>query len=117
VASKLWNWAKENKTPAIIIVLALSLAFASAGDGWSARRVAIRYLDLAKGWAAAYQRDTVASKKEYEKKIKGLTDERNAYKKSWEEAKGKMNAPWIPPKGAKELQERFNKHGYVGALK
>lgn len=117
---RVWNWSKENKLPAIIIVLALMIALASVSDSWSARHVATRYFDRAWEWANAYQRDrqnTEASRKEYEAKIKILTQERNAYKTKWEAAKGKMNSPWKPPKGAKELQARFNTHGYKSTLK
>jgi len=117
MGSKLWIWAKGNKIPAVVIVLLLILVLASASDGWSARRMAARSFDLARGWAKAYQRDTSASKKEYEAKIKGLSDDRDAYKKKWEDVKKKMDAPWTPPKGGKELKERFDRLGYEGTLR
>jgi hypothetical protein len=114
---KVWTWAKGNTLFAIIIAGALIVAVSSVANGISMRQAAQGYLNLARGWAAAYQRDTAASKKEYEGKIRTLTADRDAYRKKWEEAKGRMDAPWIPPKGAKALQERFNKLGYRGTLK
>ena len=113
----MWEWAKKNILFAIIIVVALIVVFSGAVDGISARRAATRYFDLAKGWAAAYSRDTAASKKEYEGKIKALTADRDAYKRKWEVAKGKMSAPWKAPAGAKELEERFLNMGYRGRIR
>jgi len=111
------TWAKKNPLFAIIIAAALIVVCSGAVDGISARRAATRYFDLAKGWAAAYSRDTAASKKEYEERIRILTAELNADETVWEDAKGKMGRPWTPPKGAKALQERFKKLGYRGNLR
>jgi hypothetical protein len=115
--SSIWTWAKGKPLLAGIIVAVLIVVLSGAVDGISARRAAGRYFDLAKGWAAAYQRDTAASKKEYEAKIKTLTDDRDTYRKKWETARGKMSAPWSPPSNAKALQERFNRIGYRGTLR
>jgi len=115
--SSIWKWAKGNKLLAIIIVGVLLVAIASVADGVSARNAASRYFDLARGWAAAYQRDTAASKKEYEERIRILTADLHADETVWEDAKEQMARPWTPPKGAKALQERFKKLGYRGTLK
>lgn len=115
--SSIWTWAKKNQLFAAIIVVALIVVFSGAVDGFNARRAAARYFDLAKGWAAAYSRDTAASKKEYEERIRILTSELNADETVWEDAKGEMGRPWTPPKGAQALQERFTKLGYRGRLK
>lgn len=116
----LWAWAKGNRLFAIIIVGVLVTVLSGAVDGIGARRAASRYYGWVKGWAAAYdilKKDTEASKKEYEGKIKTLTTDRDAYRKKWETAKGKMGRPWTPPANAKALQERFNRLGYRGVLK
>lgn len=115
--SKLLTWAKGSPLFAGIIVLASILVLAAVADGVSARRVAGRYFDRAWGWAKAYDRDIAASKKEFEAKIKVLTADRDAYRKKWEAARGKMGKPWSPPSNAKALQERFNKLGYRGVLR
>lgn len=115
--SKLWTWAKVNTLLALVIVVASIIAVSSVVDGVSMRQTAQGYLDSAKGWAAAYTRDTAASKKEYEARIKALTSDRDTYRKKWEGARGKMNAPWTPPKGAKETEARFRALGYGGKVK
>ena len=115
--STILTWAKGRPLLAVISVCLCILVLASAVDGVSARRAAGRYFDLAKGWAAAYQRDTAASKKEYEAKIEQLTADRDAYRKKWEAARGKMGRPWDPPKGKKDLEVRFRALGYAGRVK
>jgi len=115
--SSIWKWAGGNRLLAIIIVAVLIVVLSGAVDGISARRAATRYFDLAKSWAAAYSRDTAASKKEYEERIRILTADLHADETVWEDAKGEMARPWTPPKGAKALQERFKKLGYRGTLK
>jgi len=113
----LLKWANANRLTAAIFAVCAILALASAGDFLGARHAVSYYRNLAKGWAAAYQRDTAASKKEYEAKIKVLTADRDAYRKKWAAARGRMAAPWVPPEGAKALQERFTRLGYRGRLK
>lgn len=111
------KWISGNKMLAVISAILLLVAISSAVDGISMRQTAKGYLNRAKEWAQAYNRDTAASKKEYEVKIKQLTADRDTYKKKWEAAKGKMNAPWTPPSNAKALQDRLNKIGYRGRLR
>ena len=113
----MWEWAKTNRLIALVIVVALIAVFSGAVDGISARRAATRYFDLAKSWAAAYSRDTAASKKEYEERIRILTAELRADETAWEDAREGMGRPWTPPKGAKALQARFTKLGYRGNLR
>jgi len=113
----IWKWASGNRLLAGISVVCAILVLGSAVDFLGARNAASRYFDLAKGWAAAYQRDTAASKKEYEGKIKTLTDDRDAYKRKYEVAKGKLGAPWVPPADPKEIEERFLKMGYRGRVR
>jgi len=115
--TSLWTWVKANKVLAAVFAIVSLVAISSVADGWSARNAARRYFDLIKGWQTAYNRDTAASKKEYEAKVRVLTADRDTYRKKWEAAKGKMGAPWTPPKGAKALQGRFNKLGYRGNLR
>ena len=115
--SSIWKWAGGNRLLAIIIVVCAILALGSVTDFLGARRAANHYFDLAKGWAAAYQRDTAASKAEYEGKIKALTVDRDAYKRKYEAAKGKMAVPWVPPATPKETEERFLKMGYRGKIR
>ena len=113
----MWTWVKSNPLIAGIIVVISIVALAAAADGVSARRAASRYFDLAKGWAKAYERDTEASRREYDARIKALTASRDAYRERWEAASKKMDAPWKQPKGAKELKERFTRLGYAGVLR
>lgn len=115
--ASIWKWAKDHPLIAIVVAGMLVIVLSGAIDGTFARSAASRYLKLAKGWAEAYKRDTEASKREYEAKIRVLTDSRDSYKKKYEVARGKMNEPWIPPSDAKKMQERFNKLGYRGTLK
>jgi hypothetical protein len=110
------EWAKKNKILAATFVILSLVAILSAADGISMRQTAKGYLNRAQEWAQAYQRDTAASKAEYEGKIKTLTADRDAYRKKYEAAKGKMNAPWVPPSNAQALQDRLNKIGYRGRL-
>lgn len=113
----IWEWANKRPLLAIMIVVVLVITLGGAVDGISARRAASKYFDLAKGWAAAYQRDTAASKKEYEAKIKALTTDRDAYKTKYEAAKRKMNASWVPPKETEEMLIRFRDLGYQGVIR
>jgi hypothetical protein len=115
--SKFMTWVKENPLFAVAFAVISLVAISAVGTGWSVRNAASRYLDLAKGWQTAYNRDTAASKKEYDRNIAVLTADRNAYRKKWEAARGKMDAPWKPPKNAKALQGRFNRMGYRGDLR
>lgn len=110
----LWLLAKARPLLAAIIVLASILALGGAVDGVSARLAATRYFDLIKRWQTAYNRDTAASKKEYEAKIQTLTADRDAYRKKWEAAKGKMSRPWTPPATSRDLEQRFQVLGYRG---
>lgn len=112
-----WKWATGNRLLAIVLAAALVTVLSGAIDGIGARRAASRYLDLAKGWADAYKRDTSASKVAYEAKIKALTADRDTYRKKYEVARGKMGAPWSPPKNPTEIEERFLKMGYRGRVK
>lgn len=111
------TWALANKLLAIIIAGALIAVFSGAVDSIGARRAAQRYFDIAKGWAAAYQRDTAASKTEYEARIKTLTADRDTYRKKYEAAKRKMGATWVAPKNQREIEERFLKMGLRGRVK
>lgn len=111
------KWMNANRLLAIAIAVLGVIALGSVADGWSVRNAARLYLDRAKQWAAAYQRDTAASKKEYEERIRILTADLHADETIWEDAKGEMSRPWVPPKGAKALQERFKALGYRGRLK
>lgn len=115
--SALWKWASGSKLLAIAIVVLGVTALGSAADGWSARRAAQFAINRAKEWAAAYSRDTAASKKEYEGKIKVLTADRDAYRKKYDAAKGKMGAPWKAPGGPTELEQRYRALGYSGRVK
>lgn len=81
------------------------------------RQTAQGYLNAAKGWAAAYQRDTTATKTAYEAEIKVLTADRDSYRKKYEAAKRKMNAPWTPPKNPTEIEERFLNMGLRGRVR
>jgi len=114
MGSKLWTWANSNRLLAIIIVVLLVIAVSSAADGISTRSAARGYLDLAKGWADAYKRDTTASKKAYDEKIEKLTKQRDAEIRLFHAALDKMGVPWVPPKGNKELEARFKALGYEG---
>jgi hypothetical protein len=111
------TWAKGYPILVGAFAILLIAVLSAASVGISARNAASRYLDLAKGWATAYNRDTAASKKEYDRNIAVLTADRNAYRKKWEVAIGKMNTPWKPPKNAKALQDRFYRMGYRGGLR
>jgi hypothetical protein len=111
------TWVKGYPILVGAFAILLIAVFSAASVGISARNAASRYLDLAKGWATAYNRDTAASKKEYDQNIAVLTADRNAYRKKWEAARGKMNAPWKAPKNAKDLQGRFNRMGFRGDLR
>lgn len=113
----MWELAKKHPLLAGISALACILVLAAAVDGIGARRAAARYFDRAWGWAKAYDRDTAASKKEYENKIRALTLDRDSYRKKYEAAMGRLNAPWSPPTSTKALQDRFTKLGYRGRLK
>ena len=113
----MWKWANANRLLAGIIAVALIVVFSGAVDGISARRAATRYFDLAKGWATAYSRDTAASKKEYEGKIKALTVDRDSYKTKYEAAKRKMARPWAAPGDVTELEQRYRALGYSGRVK
>jgi len=112
MGGKLWTWANSNRLLAIIIVLLLVIAVSSAADGISSRRTAREYLNSAKGWADAYKRDTAASKKVYESKIESLTKQRDSEIRLFHAALDRMGTPWVPPKGNKELIERFRALGY-----
>lgn len=113
----MWKWIGGNKLLAVISAVLLLVVIASVADGITMRQLASRYLERAREWAAAYQRDTAASKRGYEGKIKQLTADRDAYRKKYEAAKGKMGAPLAPPKGAKELEERFRALGFDGSVR
>ena len=115
--SKLWTWADANKLLALIIVVISFVAITSALDGVSMRQTAKGYLDLARGWAAAYQRDTAATKAVYEARIKVLTAERDALRKRYAAAKGRIDGPWRPPAGNSELEARYRAMGYQGRVK
>jgi len=115
--SSIWKWAKVNRLIAAICAAALIVVFSGAIDGISARRAAGRYFDLAKGWADAYKRDTSASKKAHDEKIKVLTADRDAYRKKWELARDIMNRPWKPPENEREILARFRELGYTGRIK
>ena len=102
--SKLWTWANGNRILATISVIVLLVAILSAVDGQRMRGVASGYLNLARGWADAYKRDTAASEKAYKVKIEAVTKERDA-------ALARLNAPWKPPKDAPDLVRRLGEHG------
>ena len=111
------DWIRKNWKVAGIIAVALLLVLGSVTDGARMRQTAKGYLDLAKGWAAAYQRDTAATKAEYEARIKTLTAERDAARKRYGAAKAKMDAKWVAPGGPTELEQRFRVLGYSGRVK
>ncbi|MCK9361704.1 hypothetical protein M0Q28_05805 [Patescibacteria group bacterium] len=113
----MWEWAKSNRLFAVIIVAFGIVVLGSVADGVSMRQTAQGYLNAAKGWAAAYQRDTAATKTAYEARIKVLTADRDAYRAKYVAAKGRMSAPWVPPKNPGEIEERFLKMGYRGAIR
>lgn len=109
--------AKKRPLFAGIIVLACILVLGAAVDGIFARRAVTRYFDQAWQWAKTYDRDKAETKKKHDAEIRALTADRDAYRRKWEDAKGKMGKPWSPPSNAKALQERFNRMGYRGVLK
>lgn len=111
------TWAKARPLLAAIIAAVLIAVFSGVIDGISARRAATRYFDIVKGWQKAYVRDTMATKKAYEERIRILTADLNADETAWEGAKGEMARPWTPPKGATELEDRFRRAGFQGRVK
>lgn len=110
------DWIRKNWKLAGGIAVALVIVLSGALDGLSVRKTAAGYLDLARGWAAAYQRDTAATKTAYEARIKTLTAERDAARKRYESARARMDAEWTPPKDTKELEARFRALGYAGRV-
>lgn len=112
----MWSWLRANWKLAGACAVALVIVLSGALDGLSVRKTARGYLDLARGWAAAYQRDTAASKADYEARIKVLTGERDVARKRYGAAKARMDAEWTPPAGAKELEGRFRAAGYSGRV-
>ncbi len=111
------SWLRANWKLAGACAVALVIVLSGAADGLSVRKTAAGYLQLARDWAAAYQRDTEATKTAYEARIKVLTGERDVLRKKYTAAKGKMSAPWKAPVGAKELEARFRAAGYSGRVK
>lgn len=115
--SKLWTWAGANKLLAGICAVIFLIALESVTAGIPARRAAAGYFQLIKQWAEAYKRDTAATKTAYEARIKVLTGERDAALRKYQAARGRMDAKWTPPAGAKELETRFRVLGYGGEIK
>ena len=111
------TWLKQNKSLAAVFAILLIAVLSGALDGLSVRQTAKGYLDLARGWAAAYQRDTAATKAVYEARIKVLTAERDALRKRYAAAKGRIDGPWRPPAGNSELEARYRAMGYQGRVK
>jgi len=112
--SSIWKWAGVNKLLAAIFVTICLVALASAGGFISARSAASRFSDMAKGWAEAYKRDTSATKKEYEARIRILTADRDSYRTKYEAARKKMAEPWVAPTNSRDLEQRFQALGYRG---
>ena len=112
----MWKWITTNRLTAAIFAILCLLVLSAAVDGGRMRQTAKGYLDLARGWAAAYQRDTAASKVAYEARIKTLTAERDALRRRYEAARARMDAPWTPPRDARELEARFRAQGYSGRV-
>ena len=76
--SKIGTWIIGNKILAATFAIVSLVAISSVANGWSIRSAASRYLDLAKGWAKAYDRDIAATRKKHEAEMKIATDERDA---------------------------------------
>ena len=111
------TWLKQNKLIAAVFAILLIAVLSGALDGVSMRQTAKGYLDLARGWAAAYQRDTAATKAEDEARIKTLTAERDAARKRYAAARARMDAKWMAPVGSQELEARFRALGYAGRVR
>lgn len=107
--TKLWTWANGNRLLAAICVVAFLAVIGSVVDGQRMRSAASGYLNLARGWADAYKRDTTATEKAYRARLDAVTKERDA-------ALARLKAPWVPPKGDQDLVRRLGEHGLRGRI-
>jgi hypothetical protein len=105
----MWTWIKASRTNRIvaaIIVVLLMVVLGSAIDGCSTRKLAGKYLDLARGWYQKAQADEAA----WKKRDAVRADEIDQLKAALDKAR--TGKKWRAPASADATAERFRRAGY-----
>ncbi len=121
---KLFSWANANRLVAVIIVVLLVLALASAADSWRQRKTAEGYLQAGKEQTEQLRGLLDNTTAQYQVRIQDLearvvdAERRVAVaRKRLDEARAASGRPFVPPAGPGEMADRFGKLGFKGRVK
>lgn len=99
-------WTRTNKLGALIIAALLIVVLGSVLDGCSTRRLAGKYLGLARGWYQKAQADEAAWKQRDAARDAEIDRLKAAL------SRARTGKPWRPPASATATAERFRAAGY-----
>jgi hypothetical protein len=105
----MWTWiraSRTNKIAAAISAVLLMAALGSVADGCRARKMAGRYLDLARGWHQKAQADEAA----WRKRDAARADEVERLTRALKAAR--TGKKWRPPANGNATADRFRAAGY-----